>query len=289
MTKTLRPDIHPTAVIHDSAIIHPTATIGAYCFIGPHCEVGEGTVLHHHASLVTHTTLGQYNILHSNAILGGDPQDTKYQGESSWLRIGNHNTFREFSSVHRATGEGLATTVGHHNYMMMYAHIGHNSTIGSHNMLANAVQIAGHVVMDDYIVVGGLTACHQGVHIGSYSMVGGCSGIRKNVPPYSLIFGAENAQINGINIVGLRRNGFDAETRAAIKRTFKHLFYEKGSLKERLEKAEASNTTQNPAVQQLIDFVAQANKRGICNIKEKMLSKKTSTASEGDPLNDYSM
>jgi UDP-N-acetylglucosamine acyltransferase len=288
-TQTPTSLIHPTAFIDETAIVHPTASIGAYCFVGPYCEVGEVSVLHHHASLVSHTTLGKGNVLHSNVVLGGDPQDAKYKGETSWLRIGDHNTFREFSSLHRGTGEGLATTVGNHNYIMAYAHIGHNSTVGNHNTMANAVQIAGHVVMDNHIVIGGLVACHQGVHIASYAMIGGCSGIRKNIPPYSLIFGAEDAQINGINIVGLRRNGFDAETRTAIKRAYKHLFYEKGFLKERLQKAEEANVPKNPAVQHLIDFVANADKRGICNIKEKTIAKKVILNSEGDTLNDESL
>ncbi|MCE2930877.1 MAG: acyl-ACP--UDP-N-acetylglucosamine O-acyltransferase [Vampirovibrionales bacterium] len=288
-THTPTPLIHPTAFIDETATVHPTAEIGAYCFIGPYCEVGEGCVLHHHASLVTHTTLGKGNVVHSNVVLGGDPQDAKYKGETSFLRIGDYNTFREFSSLHRATGEGLATTIGDHNYIMAYSHIGHNCRIGNHNTVANAAQIAGHVVMDDYIVIGGLVACHQGVHIASYAMIGGCSGIRKNIPPYSLIFGAEDAQINGINVVGLRRNGFDAETRTAIKRAYKCLFYEKGSLKERLQKADESNATKNPAIQYLIDFVANADKRGICNVKEKMIIKKALLNSEGDATNDESL
>lgn len=281
--------IHPTAFIDATASVHPTAEIGAYCFIGPYCEVGEGCILHHHASLVSHTTLGKGNVIHSNVVLGGDPQDAKYKGETTYLRIGDYNIFREFCSLHRATGEGLSTTMGDHNYIMAYAHFGHNSTIGHHNTVANAAQIAGHVVLDDHIVIGGLVACHQGVHIGSYAMIGGCSAVRKNIPPYSLIFGAEDAQINGINIVGLRRAGFDAETRTAIKRAFKNLFYEKGLLKERLQKAEESNTLKSPVVQHLIDFVANADKRGICNIKEKIIVRKAVLNSEGDTLNDETL
>lgn len=281
--------IHPTAFIDATARVHPTAEIGAYCFIGPYCEVGEGCVLHHHASLVSHTTLGKGNVIHSNVVLGGDPQDAKYKGETTYLRIGDYNIFREFCSLHRATGEGLSTVVGHHNYIMAYAHLGHNSTMGHHNTIANAVQIAGHVVLDDHIVIGGLVACHQGVHIGRYAMVGGCSGVRKNIPPYALVFGAEDAKINGINIVGLRRAGFDAPTRTAIKRAYKHLFYEKGLLQDRLEKARSANLPHRAEVEHLIEFVATADKRGICNIKEKTSLKNTPLNSGEPPADDETL
>ncbi len=262
--------IHPTAVVHETARIHPTAQIGAYCFVGPFCEIGEGCVLHHHVSLVTHTILGEFNTLHSQVVLGGDPQDFKYKGETSWLKVGNHNVFREFSTVHRATGEAQSTTVGDYNYIMAYVHIGHNSRMGDHNTIANGTQIAGHIIIEDYIVMGGLVACHQGIHIGSYSMIGGCSGVRRNVPPYALIVGADEAKIAGLNTVGLRRNGFNAQTRVQIKQAYRQLFYSTDLFRDRLNTAKAHCKEDNPALKRLIDFVEEGGgSRGLCGVTRR--------------------
>jgi len=259
--------------------VHPTASIGAYCVVGAYCEVGEGTVLHHHSILVERTILGAKNVVHSYAMLGSDPQDFKFRGEATWLKIGDANTFREYATVHRATGEGLATEIGHHNYFMAYTHVGHNGTVGSHNVLANMVQLAGHVNLGNHTVIGGNAVFHQGVHIGDYCMISGCSGVRKSIPHYALIMGSEEARIAGLNVVGLRRNGFDAETRTFIKRAYKTLFYEKGLLSERLTNAKASREYQNPSVKKLVDFVENCGNRGVCGVTR---SSKISTNTENE-------
>ena len=279
MTQTQSPLIHPTAVIDNTAFVHPTATVGAYCVVGAYCEVGAGTVLHHHSILVERTILGANNVVHSYAMLGNDPQDFKFKGESTWLRIGDANTFREYATVHRATGEGLATEVGNHNYFMAYTHVGHNCSVASHNILANAVQLAGHIQLGSHTVIGGAAVFHQGVRIGDYCMISGFSGVRKSVPHYALIMGSEDGKIAGLNVVGLRRNGFDAETRTLIKRAYKTLFYAKGLLSERLNDVKASREYQHPSIQKLVEFVEQCGNRGVCGVTR---STKISTVTENE-------
>ena len=264
-TNTLHPtpkNIHPTAMVHPTATIAPTAIIHPYVIIGQHCTVGEGCILHAHAVLEPYVTLGEGCIIHSGAVLGGTPQDRKFQNEVSYVTIGKNSIIRECVTVHRATGEGLTTSVGENCFLMAYSHIGHNCTVENDVTLANTVQIAGHVHIESHVTIGGGTVVHQGVKIGQYTMVGGFCPVRQDPPPFSLI-SAVPARLAGLNAVGLKRNGFSAEQRKAIKQAYHILFYNTALMSERIEQAEKAFAG-NPHVEQLIAFV-KASKRGTCS------------------------
>jgi UDP-N-acetylglucosamine acyltransferase len=262
---TLHPtqnNIHPTAMVHPTATIAPTAIIHPYVIIGQHCTVGEGCILHAHAVLEPYVTLGENCIIHSGAVLGGTPQDRKFQGEVSYLTIGKNTIVRECATIHRATGQGLSTTVGENCFLMAYSHIGHNCTVENDVTLANTVQIAGHVHIESHVTIGGGVVVHQGVNIGQYSMIGGFCPVRQDPPPFSLI-SAVPARLAGLNAVGLKRNGFSAEQRKTIKQAYHTLFYNTALMSERIEQAEQLYAG-NPHVQQLITFV-KASQRGTCS------------------------
>jgi UDP-N-acetylglucosamine acyltransferase len=253
--------IHATAVIHPNAQLAEGVVVHPYVVIGEHCSIGEGTVLHAHSQLMSHVTLGAHCEVFPQAVLGGPPQDAKYKGESSWVEIGDNTTIRECATVHRGTGEETVTRVGAHCLLMAYSHVGHNSQLSHHVTLANSVQIAGYVSVEEFVVIGGNTVVHQGVNIGAYAMVGGASAVRKDVSPFGLASGGDIALLYGLNIVGLRRNGFNAQDRAILKEAYKHLFREKLPLKEALTLLEA-NFAGNAHIERLITF-AKASKRGM--------------------------
>jgi UDP-N-acetylglucosamine acyltransferase len=264
-TPTLHPtqnNIHPTAMVHPTATIAPTAIIHPYVIIGQHCTVGEGCILHAHAVLEPYVTLGEGCVIHSGAVLGGTPQDRKFQDEVSYVTIGKNSIIRECVTVHRATGEGLTTSIGENCFLMAYSHIGHNCTVENDVTLANTVQIAGHVHIESHVTIGGGVVVHQGVKIGQYTMVGGFCPVRQDPPPFSLI-SAVPARLAGLNAVGLKRNGFSAEQRKAIKQAYHILFYNTALMSERIEQAEKAFAG-NAHVEQLIAFV-KASKRGTCS------------------------
>jgi UDP-N-acetylglucosamine acyltransferase len=264
LTETLHPtpiNVHPTAIIHPTAKVDPTAIIHPYVIIGEHCTVGEHTVIHPHAVLEPYVTLGSGCTIHSGAVLGGVAQDRKFQGEISYVRIGNNTIIRECVTVHRATGEGLSTVVGDNCFLMAYAHIGHNSVLENDITLANIVQIAGHVHIASRVTIGGGVVVHQGVKIGEYAMIGGFCAVRQDPPPYSLI-SAVPARLAGLNAVGLKRNGFSVEQRKTIKQAYHLLFYGTALMSERIAQAEAEFAG-NPHVETIITFI-KASKRGVC-------------------------
>jgi UDP-N-acetylglucosamine acyltransferase len=260
--------IHPTAIIDASATIHPAATIGPYCLVGPNCHVGEGTQLLSHVVLYHNVTMGKHGKVYAGAVLGGDPQDLKFKGETSFVVVGNNVTIRECATVHCATGEGLTTTVGDGSYLMAYSHVGHNSTLGNHCMLANSVQVAGHVTIGNHVVLGGAVTVHQGIAIGSYVMIGGSSATRQDVPPFAMADGRP-VQISGVNVLGLRRNNFTANDRLAIKQAYKTLFFTRAPLEQRIAAVQQSELYANPLVQQIVASLLNVSSRGFCSPRFK--------------------
>jgi len=200
--------------IHETAIVHPKAQLGEGVHIGPFCMVEEDTVLGDRTVLASHaivrrgTRLGADCQVEAHVVLGGAPQDLKYQGERSFAIIGDRNLIREYVTIHRATGEEAATRVGDGNIVMAYSHVGHNSRIGNRVMISSYVGISGHVVIEDRVVIGGITGVHQFVHIGTMAMVGGFSAVMQDIPPYMMAAGSP-AKPRGVNVVGLRRGGID--------------------------------------------------------------------------------
>jgi UDP-N-acetylglucosamine acyltransferase len=257
----LSSSIHPSAVIHPSASLAPNVEVGPFCTIGPNCTLAEGVVLGPHVNLVKNVRLQAKVSLSCGATLGGDPQDTKYRGETSWVEVGEGSKIGEFATIHRATGEGELTRFGAHGLLMAYAHLGHNVQVGDHCVLANGVQLGGHVQLEGQVTVGGNTAVHQHVRVGRLAMVGGMSGLRKDVPPFAIVDGVPS-QIFGTNVLGLRRNQMTAAERAALKRAFKALFAGGQPLSVSMLALEAE-AQELSVLQELLSFI-RTSKRGLC-------------------------
>ena len=253
-------------MIHSTAIIHPLAKIGANCQIGPYCVIGEnvalgeGCRLHSHIVIDGHTALGRKNEVFPFASIGLKTQDLKWKGGVTRTEIGDHNTFREYVTVHSATGDGEVTTVGSHNHILAYCHLAHNVTLGNHVIMSNVATLAGHVTVEDHAIIGGLAAIHQFCRIGKFSMIGGCSKVVSDVVPFMIVDG-NPGETRTINKVGLERNGFSSEAQAALRQAYKILFREGLTIPNALIKIEA----ELPAlaeIQHLIQFV-RSSERGI--------------------------
>ena len=215
--------IHPTAVVDPDAVLEEGVVIGPHCVVEGGVHIGAETQLDAQVVIKRFTTIGKRCRVWPGTVLGGEPQDMKFKGEESYLRIGDDNQLREMITIHRATGEGAATTVGDSNLLMGYVHIGHNCKIGNHNMISSLTGLSGHVTVEDKCVIGGFVGVHQFVHIGKMAMVGGLSKVVQDVPPFCMADGRPS-KTHGLNIRGLRRNGVPAETRTEVTQAVKLLY-----------------------------------------------------------------
>ena len=253
-------------MIHSSAIIHPGAQLGAECEIGPYCVIGEHVVLgdrcrlHSHVVIDGHTTLGSDNEVFPFACLGKQTQDLKFKGGVSYVRIGDRNTFREYVTIHAATAEGGVTSVGSRNHILANCHIAHEVRLGDGIIMSNVVTLAGHIVVEDFAVIGGVAAIHQFCRIGRMSMIGGCSKVVQDVPPFMIADG-NPAETRTINKVGMERNGVGEAAQAALRQAYKILFREGLTIPNALARIEAE-LPPLPEVQHLVQFV-RASERGI--------------------------
>ena len=252
--------IHPTAVVHAKAVIGSGCEIGPYCVIGANAMLGPGCVLHSHVVVEGHTELGRENEIFPFASLGHKTQDLKWKGGITRTRIGDHNTFREYVTVNSATADGEVTLVGSHNHILAYAHLAHNVTLGDHVIMSNAATLAGHVRVEDYAVIGGLVAIHQFCRIGRMCIIGGCSKVVQDVPPFMMADG-NPAGTRTINKVGMARNGVTDEAQSALKLACKILFREGLAVSNALTRIEAELPSL-PEIRCLADFVRQSE-RGI--------------------------
>ncbi len=218
--------IHPLAIIDQTAEISSGATIGPYCVIGAGVAIGADTVLDSHVTVTGPTIIGERCHFYSHVSAGTDPQDLKYKGEPTRLRIGNENVFREFVTLNRGTqGGGGVTTVGNRNFFMAYAHVAHDSHMGSDIIMANAATLAGHVAVEDHATVGAFSAVHQFCRVGPHAFIGGFSVITRDALPYIKTVGDRNqAKIYGINSIGLERKGIPEESISELKRVYRMLF-----------------------------------------------------------------
>lgn len=252
--------------VHPSAVIHPDAQIGSNCHIGPFCVIGEHVTLgpdcklHSHVVVDGHTTLGAGNELFPFAAIGLKTQDLKWKGGVTRTVIGNHNVFRENTTVHSATNDGDATLIGSHNHFLAYTHIAHDCVVGSHIIMSNVGTLAGHVIVEDHAIIGGLAAVHQFCRIGRMAIIGGCSKVVQDVPPFMLADG-NPAETKALNKVGLERNGISEEAQVALKKAFKILFRDGLTVSNALVKIEAELPLL-PELQHLVAFV-KASERGI--------------------------
>ena len=215
--------IHPTAIVDSKATLAPNVTVGPYAVIEAHVEIGDECEIAAHVVVKRFTKVGARNRIFEHTVLGGEPQDTKFDGEQSYLEIGDDNLIREFSTLHRASGEGEITRVGSRNFFMVGTHIAHNCTFGDDNICANDVALAGHFVIEDLVFLSNNVGAHQFVRMGRYAMVGGKSKIVQDVLPFFITDG-NPPRVRGVNSVGLGRAGFSQESRRALKDAYRVLF-----------------------------------------------------------------
>lgn len=253
--------VHPMAVIAPEAKIHPTVKVGPFTVIGPNVEIGENTIIGPNCTIDGHTTIGRNNVLSPSVNIGQPPQDLKFKGEKSFVKIGDGNHFRECVTVHLAEGEGNSTIIGDNNLFMAYVHIAHNCIVGSNIIMSNCTTLAGHVEVGDRAVLGGFTGIHQFCKVGCMVMIGGMSKIVKDVPPFIKIDG-NPARVIGLNAVGLRRNDVSKESIANIRQLFKVFFRSDMNVSQVIEKWDLLVDANDEQVKKFRAFL-EKSKRGV--------------------------
>ena len=255
-------EIHPTAIVAPGAELGPEVAIGAYAVIGARVRIGPRTSIAAHVVVEGNTEIGADNRVFQFAAIGAVPQDLKYRGEDSLLVIGDGNTFREFTTVHPGTAGGaMVTRIGDRNLIMNYAHIAHDCQLGNSNIVANGVQLGGHVTLEDYVVVGALSGIHQFVKLGDGAIIGAGSMVSQDVPRFCNATG-DRARLHGLNSVGLKRRGFSSAALLALKRAYRTMF------QSGLKVAEAAARVRRelpgiPEVERFVAFIEQSE-RGVC-------------------------
>ncbi len=253
--------IHPTAIIDKKAELGEGVQVGPYSIIGQKVRIGDNTKVGPHVVIDGKTTIGKNNTFFQFASVGAIPQDLKYHGEDSELIIGDNNTIRECVTMQLGTeGGGMLTKVGDSNLLMAYVHIAHDCIVGNSNIFANAATLAGHVVVTNYAVLGGLTAIHQFVRIGEYVMLSGGSMVGKDIPNYCIAQG-NHATLHGVNVVALKRNGFSEEEIAMIRKVYRILFFRGGIVEQKIAGLD-DDIKSNKNIAAWIDFI-RSSERGI--------------------------
>jgi UDP-N-acetylglucosamine acyltransferase len=252
---------HPTALIHPGADVSAGVDVGPYAVIDRGVTIGAGTVVGAHCVIKDGVTIGRDNVLSVGVVLGEVPQHRKFSGERSFVRIGDRNIFREYVTINRAYGEGETTEIGNDNYLMSYAHVGHNCRVGDGVTMTSSAALAGHVLVSDRANLSGYVGVHQFVRIGRLVMVGGGSIVRQDIPPFVLATG-NPARAYGLNTVGLTRLGVPAVHRTMLKRAFMILYRSRLAVSSAVRRMEAE-LGDDPYVRELIDFIRRSEKRGI--------------------------
>ena len=254
--------IHPSAVIAPGAELDHGVQVGPYAVIGPQVRIGRDSRIGPHSVVEGRTTIGCENTIFQFASVGAIPQDKKYQGEDSSLTIGDRNTIREFVTLNiGTTGGGMVTRIGNDNLFMVYSHVGHDCQIGNGVILANCATLAGHVILENYVGVGGLAAIHQFTRIGESAYLGGGAMVSLDVPPYCVAQG-DRARLFGLNLIGLKRRGFGEDQLSALKKAYRTFFAEGLTLKEATDRTRQEQAASPEAVH-LAEFIA-SSQRGIC-------------------------
>lgn len=260
-------DIHPSAVVDPAARLADGVSIGPFCVVGAGVSLGPDVKLLSHVVIEGDTTIGARTVIYPFASIGHIPQDKKFQGEKSRLEIGSDNTIREYVTMNPGTeGGGLVTRIGNHGLFLAGCHIAHDCIVGDHVILVNYATLAGHVVVGDYAIVGGLSGVHQFVRIGAHAMIGGMTGVDQDVIPYGLVV-AERGHLAGLNLVGLKRRGFDREQIHDLRNAVRSLFAAEGNMAARVE--ELSQTApEKSLVADLVEFLTGASDRKILKPKQ---------------------
>jgi UDP-N-acetylglucosamine acyltransferase len=254
--------IHKTAIVDSKAKISANVNIGPYSIIGPNVEIGEHTVINSHVSIAGYTKIGKKNKIYPFASIGNNPQDLKYDGEKSYLEIGNSNTIREYVSINPGTrGGGGLTKIGNNCLFMVSSHVAHDCVIGDNVVAVNNVAIGGHVQIDDNAIIGGNSAIHQYIRIGKFAMIGGICAVIRDVIPYGLVHGNRSV-LQGINLIGLRRNNIPNQEIALLSKAYKEIFKSE-NLSENLKNL-SEEFKENDLVKEILKFIQKDKKRPIC-------------------------
>jgi UDP-N-acetylglucosamine acyltransferase len=251
--------IHPTAIIHPKAKLDATVRVGPYAIVDEGVEVGPGCVVGPQVYLTGRTTIGANNRFFVGCVIGEAPQDLKYAGEETRLRIGDDNVFREHVTVHRSNKVAEDTVIGSHNFLMAHSHVAHNCVIGDQTIVANGALLAGHVTLQDRTFVSGNCVVHQFVRVGTLALMQGGAAISKDLPPYTVARGYNG--ICGLNTIGLRRAGYSAAERLELKQLYHALFRDGQNLRAAMAATRDRFTSAPPRV--MLDFLAGA-RRGVC-------------------------
>ncbi|OLC79331.1 MAG: acyl-[acyl-carrier-protein]--UDP-N-acetylglucosamine O-acyltransferase [Gemmatimonadetes bacterium 13_1_40CM_4_69_8] len=252
--------IHRTALIDPTAELGPDVAVGPFAIIGPRVTVGDHTQIAAHAVLERTTRIGRGVKIGYGTVIGNDPQDLKYKGEETWVQIGDGTIIREYCTINRGTTATGKTSVGQRCFIMTYVHIAHDCAIGSDVILANGIQMAGHVTVEDRAIISGLVPIHQFVRIGTYAFVGGGSRVNQDVPPYTKAVG-NPVHLYGLNSVGLQRAGFSPDVKLALKRAYRLLFNSDLTVSQGIARARAE-LPPLPEVEKFLSFI-EASQRGV--------------------------
>jgi len=256
-------EIHPTAIVADGAQVGADVRIGAFSIVGPDVVLEEGVVVHSHVLIEGHTRIGARTVIFPFAAIGGPPQDTSYRNEPTEVEIGPDCIIREQVTVHRGTARGRGkTTIGKGSFLMIGSHVAHDCIVGEDVVLVNNATLGGHVEIGDHAILGGLSAIQQHCRVGAHAFIGGVSGVTTDVIPFVSAIG-QRAEIGGLNIVGLKRRGFDRPTIHALRAAYKAVFDGSGTRAERVERV-AEKYADVPAVMMIVDFIRAGDDRPLC-------------------------
>jgi len=253
-------EVHSTAIIREGAQIGEGCHIGPYCVVGANVTLSDGCYLRSHVVIDGHTTLGRENQIYPFASIGLQSQDLKWKGGNTNTRVGDHNTIREYVTIHSSTDEGDSTVIGSHNNLLAYTHVAHDCQLGNHIVMSNVATLAGHVIVEDCAIIGGLAAVHQFCRIGTMSIIGGCSKVVQDVPPYMMADG-NPAVTRALNKEGLKRNNVPEETQVGLKLAHRIPFRENLTMANAIDKAK-TRIAANPELDHLLNFI-QSSERGI--------------------------
>jgi len=254
-------NIHATAIVHPGALLEEGVEVGPFSIIEDRVKIGAGTKIGARVTIEGNTTIGRENELFTGAVVGSVTQDKKYQGGDTFLKIGDRNKIREYVTINPGTQDGTETVIGNDNLIMAYAHVAHDCIIGNNTTIANGATFAGHVIVEDRAIIGGLSGVHQFVRIGSLAIVGGCSKVVQDIPPFMMVDG-HPARAFGLNTIGLDRAQISSDEKLRLKKVFKIVFRSKLSLKNAIKHIETDVET-SPVVTQVIEFLKKSE-RGIC-------------------------
>lgn len=254
--------IHPTAIIESGAVLGDDVEVGAYAYIGGSVKIGKGTIIAHHATVDGNTVIGEYNQIFPYAYIGGKTHDLKYRGGNPGLIIGDRNVFREYTTAHLATRDGEYTVIGNDNNILAYSHIAHDCIVGNKIVMSSHAALGGHVVLEDYVVIGWGSGAHQFCRIGEYAMLSASSKLVKDLPPFLMADGSP-AEVCAINKINMQRNGFSSEEIDIAYSAFKFIYKRRLSRTNAVEELIRKDYSQSRVAQSIIRFMHGESERGI--------------------------